>query len=140
MLTNKQVIDICNEESRRIVKIHPNIVFKAGFDKLPKTIYDYCMELNNWWEAAKAGKQLKTGQPSMVKIQLVAYKRSHKAQMGRKEVIMTPNKRKTIKGHRIEQFYWTGKDVVYIDNRLTAKTFDEITAETVDIVYRATWA
>ncbi|KKL08845.1 hypothetical protein LCGC14_2571790 [marine sediment metagenome] len=44
---------------------------------------------------------------------------------------MSPDKVKTIRGHKIEQFYWAGRDVVYIDNRLTDWKYDEITPETI---------
>ena len=49
---------------------------------------------------------------------------------------MNPDKKKTIKGHKVEQFYWAGKDIVYIDERLTNKLFDEITAENVESVFK----
>lgn len=45
--------------------------------------------------------------------------------------IMSPDKVKTIRGHKIEQFYWAGRNVVYIDNRLTDWKYDEITSETI---------
>ena len=61
MLTDRQVIDICKEEASRIISIRPDIVYKKGFNKAPIPISDYCIELNDWWEAAKRGKQLKTG-------------------------------------------------------------------------------
>ena len=49
---------------------------------------------------------------------------------------MNPDKKKTIRGHKIEQFYWTGRNVVYIDNHLTIWRFDEITKDNVEIVYK----
>ncbi len=52
---------------------------------------------------------------------------------------MNPNKKKTINGHKIEQFYWEGRtNVVYIDHRLTNELFDEITAKNVESVFKKT--
>ena len=50
---------------------------------------------------------------------------------------MSPDKRKTIKGHKIEQYYWSGKDVVYVDNKLTDKKYDNITVDNVDEIHKA---
>ncbi len=44
---------------------------------------------------------------------------------------MSPDKVKTLRGHKVEQFYWAGRNVVYIDNRLTDWKYDEITPETI---------
>ena len=38
---------------------------------------------------------------------------------------MSPNKRETVNGCKIEQYYWSGKNVVYIDNQAFDGTFDE---------------
>jgi hypothetical protein len=38
---------------------------------------------------------------------------------------MTPDKKKTVNGRKVEQYYWAGKNVVYIDNCLFDGTFDE---------------
>ncbi len=49
---------------------------------------------------------------------------------------MTPNRKKTLNGHKIEQFYWAGKQVVYLNDRLSHKTFDSITVQNVDEIHR----
>jgi len=50
---------------------------------------------------------------------------------------MMPDKRKTVKGHKVEQYYlWLGEDVVYVDNRLADEKYDEITAENIDELIR----
>ena len=46
---------------------------------------------------------------------------------------MQPDKKKTVNGHKVEQFYWAGKNVVYIDNRLTSKKYNEITSDNIEI-------
>lgn len=38
---------------------------------------------------------------------------------------MTPNRQETVNGHKVEQYYWAGRLVVYVDNRKTDETFDE---------------
>jgi len=38
---------------------------------------------------------------------------------------MTPEKKKVINGHKIEEFYWAGRYVVYIDNHLFEGSFDK---------------
>lgn len=38
---------------------------------------------------------------------------------------MTPDRKKTINGYKIEEYYWAEKMVVYIDNRVTEETFEE---------------
>jgi len=45
---------------------------------------------------------------------------------------MTPDKKKTINGHKVEQFYWGGKDVVYIDHRATQLKYDDIGPDEVE--------
>lgn len=38
---------------------------------------------------------------------------------------MSPYRRAIIKGHFIEEFYWAGKKVVYVDNFLTSMSYDQ---------------
>lgn len=38
---------------------------------------------------------------------------------------MRPDDKMIINGHKVEEYYWAGRKVVYINNRLTEKTFDE---------------
>ncbi len=47
---------------------------------------------------------------------------------------MNPSRTKTIKGKLVQQYYWAGRDVVYIDHRLVLSTFDAITEDTIDTV------
>ena len=43
---------------------------------------------------------------------------------------MTPDKKKIINGQKVEQYYWAGKNVVYVDNVLQEnQTFDEVCTE-----------
>ena len=43
---------------------------------------------------------------------------------------MTPHKTKSINGHKVEQFYWAGRMVVYVDNHLQKdQTFEEVCAD-----------
>ena len=42
---------------------------------------------------------------------------------------MTPERRKEINGHVVEEFYWAGRLPVYVDNRLVQKTFKEACVE-----------
>lgn len=37
---------------------------------------------------------------------------------------MTPERKKTIDGTKVEEFYWAGKMVVYIDNQRTDESYD----------------
>lgn len=37
---------------------------------------------------------------------------------------MTPNRRETCKGVKVEQYWWAGKNVVYLDHFATNYTFD----------------
>ena len=39
---------------------------------------------------------------------------------------MSPDRVKVVNGFRVEQFYWGGKQVVYIENKLVKKSFDSI--------------
>ena len=38
---------------------------------------------------------------------------------------MTPERYRKIGGHLIEEFWWAGKPVVYVDNRASDKTYNE---------------
>ena len=38
---------------------------------------------------------------------------------------MEPDRKSLIKGYKIEEFYWNGRQVVYVNNRLTDLLFDE---------------
>jgi len=38
---------------------------------------------------------------------------------------MTPERKEIIGSHKVEEYYWAGKKVVYIDNKATEETFDE---------------
>lgn len=51
---------------------------------------------------------------------------------------MNPGKTKTIKGHKIEEFYWAGRNVVYIDHILAHRSFCDITVENVESVIKKT--
>lgn len=42
---------------------------------------------------------------------------------------MTPNRRDKINGHIIEEFYWNGDFVTYVDDRLHWGTFDQAREE-----------
>ena len=37
---------------------------------------------------------------------------------------MSPDRKDTINGHRIEEFYWAGRMVTYVDNQLTSASYD----------------
>lgn len=41
---------------------------------------------------------------------------------------MTPSKTKTINGQLVEEFWWAGKYVVYIDHHATEETFNQAVA------------
>ena len=47
---------------------------------------------------------------------------------------MSPDKQKTIKGLKVQQYYWSGEDVVYVDHRLVLNKYDDITEDTIDNV------
>jgi hypothetical protein len=38
---------------------------------------------------------------------------------------MTADRKQIIKGIKIEEYYWNGKMVVYVDNRLSTKNYEE---------------
>jgi hypothetical protein len=42
---------------------------------------------------------------------------------------MTADRKTIINGVKIEEFYWAGKMICYVDNRLSSKTFDEEVTE-----------
>jgi hypothetical protein len=44
---------------------------------------------------------------------------------------MSPNREKKIGSHHIEEFYWAGRMVVYVDNRKTEQSF-ETACETIE--------
>lgn len=46
-----------------------------------------------------------------------------------RRIYMQPDRRKIIGEHKIEEYYWAGKKVVYIDNRLTEQPFDKACEE-----------
>ncbi len=37
---------------------------------------------------------------------------------------MTPNRKATVNGIKVEQYYWAGEQVVYVDNLATEYNFD----------------
>jgi hypothetical protein len=39
---------------------------------------------------------------------------------------MTPQRKTTIGIYKIEEYYWNGKMVVYVNNKLTEKTYEEV--------------
>jgi len=47
---------------------------------------------------------------------------------------MSPDKKKLVCGHKITQYYWSGKDVVYLDNRAVPDKYDTITPDTIEDV------
>ena len=46
-----------------------------------------------------------------------------------KEDYMKAERKKIVNGKTIEEFYWAGRLVVYVDNNLKNGTFDEISAK-----------
>jgi len=44
----------------------------------------------------------------------------------RKGGVMEPIRKKIVDGKKVEEFYWNGELVVYVDNELTDKAFDDI--------------
>ncbi len=38
---------------------------------------------------------------------------------------MSPDRKKTINGHKVEKYYWAMRSIVYVDNELTQETFEE---------------
>jgi predicted solute-binding protein len=41
---------------------------------------------------------------------------------------MSPERRRIIGEHKVEEYYWSREYPVYIDNQLTAETFEEACA------------
>ena len=41
---------------------------------------------------------------------------------------MTPDRRAIVNGKKVEEYYWAGNMVVYIDNHATDMTFEEALA------------
>lgn len=41
---------------------------------------------------------------------------------------MSPERTCTIKGRKIAEYYWAGKYPVYVDNRLTEGSYEEVCA------------
>ena len=39
---------------------------------------------------------------------------------------MTPERKEMIGGHKVEEYYWNRKMVVYVDNRFTEGTFRQV--------------
>lgn len=39
---------------------------------------------------------------------------------------MTPERKTYVDGHLVEEFYWNGKMVVYVDHRATELSYDDI--------------
>lgn len=37
---------------------------------------------------------------------------------------MTPDRKEQIGPHKVEEFYWAGKMIVYVDNKLSSETFE----------------
>ncbi len=42
---------------------------------------------------------------------------------------MIPERTKRVAGKKVEEFYWAGALVVYVDNRADNRSFDDITEE-----------
>jgi len=38
---------------------------------------------------------------------------------------MSPERKKIVNGKKVEEYYWAGKKVVYVDNHGVEMTFDE---------------
>lgn len=38
---------------------------------------------------------------------------------------MYPKRETTVKGHKIEEFYWAGSMVVYVDNHLVHESYNQ---------------
>lgn len=37
---------------------------------------------------------------------------------------MTPERKEQIGPHKVEEFYWNGRMIVYVDNQLSGSTFE----------------
>lgn len=42
---------------------------------------------------------------------------------------MSPSRSKIVNGVQVQEYYWNGKHVVYVDHRLVAKCFDDACAD-----------
>ena len=38
---------------------------------------------------------------------------------------MTPQRSATVNGHKVEEFYWNGRMVVYVDNAKTVESYSQ---------------
>ena len=38
---------------------------------------------------------------------------------------MSPERKENIGPHKVEEFYWAGRMIVYVDDKLTSETFDD---------------
>ena len=47
---------------------------------------------------------------------------------------MSPDRHKIVNGKKVEEYYWAGKMVVYVDNWAVTQSFDEID-ENTEIIY-----
>ncbi len=50
---------------------------------------------------------------------------------------MSPTKKKKIEGHKVEQYYWAGRHIVYLNDRLVHYSFDGITAKNVNEIHKS---
>lgn len=41
---------------------------------------------------------------------------------------MTPDRKKTVNGHTVTEYYWNGQMVVYVDSRKDERTFEQALA------------
>ncbi len=39
---------------------------------------------------------------------------------------MTPDRKQIVNGYKVEEFWWAGSFVVYIDHKLTEETFEDV--------------
>ncbi len=39
---------------------------------------------------------------------------------------MEPERKKEINGHKVEEYYWNRRMVVYVDNHLTEDSFEDV--------------
>lgn len=43
--------------------------------------------------------------------------------------MILPKRRKIVNGHKVAEYYWNGKMVVYIDNKIRKLSFEDACAE-----------
>ena len=48
---------------------------------------------------------------------------------------MVPLRKKIVRGRKVEEFYWHGEFVVYIDNKLTDRKYNDITEKGEEFPY-----